>query len=187
MDWYHMTTKVHDRQKAKGLSIELRGWTCFAVEIDPSREWSILPPLKPTRSRLNLFCSSTRHNKKTSRGSDTSIIIRDFQTRQTNTQRKLMVTNAWPASQSIKYSKPIYVPRRRLATLCIKILQRCKKVSINKCSIHPPPQHRPFISVLLPSQLFPQSFHATPMLLLTAHPCGSDDSKHASPELLPRR
>jgi hypothetical protein len=79
-----MTTEVHDRQKAKGLSIERLD--VFCVEMDPSREWSILP-LEPTRSRLNLFCSRARHNKKTSRGSDTSIIIRDFQTRQTNTAK----------------------------------------------------------------------------------------------------
>jgi hypothetical protein len=62
MDWYHMTTKVHDIQKAKGLSIERLD--VFCVEMDPSREWSILAPLKPTWSRLNLFCSSARHNKK---------------------------------------------------------------------------------------------------------------------------
>jgi hypothetical protein len=141
---------------------------------------------EPTWSQLNLFCGSARHNKKTSRGLDTSIMIRDFQTRRTNTQQKLMVPNAWPASRSIKFKAHI-CPPRRLATLCIKMLQRCEKVSINKCSIYPLPQHRPFVSVLLPSQLFPQSFHATPMLLLTAHPHSSDDSKHASPELLPRR
>jgi hypothetical protein len=43
MDWYHMTTKVHDRQKAKGLSIERLDVFCRRDRSKPGMEHSAPP------------------------------------------------------------------------------------------------------------------------------------------------